>query len=108
MDSWTSHHLLLLFFESIVLLLPPVNFTIKATGLAQVRLHWDPNPDQEQSNFDLQYHVKINAPQEDDVSVGSNDNHYGEWIFIFKLYFIHKVKFLINNNQLLKIFLCYQ
>lgn len=68
----------MLFSESIVLLLPPVNFTIKATGIAQVLLHWDPNPDQEQSNVDLRYHVKIHAPQEDDVSAGSDDNRYGD------------------------------
>nr|XP_004651557.1 interleukin-5 receptor subunit alpha [Jaculus jaculus] len=48
------------------LLLPPVNFTIKVIGLAQVLLCWDPNPDQEQGNANLQYHVKINAPEEDD------------------------------------------
>ncbi|XP_005365014.1 interleukin-5 receptor subunit alpha [Microtus ochrogaster] len=59
-----------------VLLLPPVNFTIKATGLAQVLLQWDPNPDQEQSNVDLQYHVKINAPQEDDYSTRKTDSKY--------------------------------
>ncbi|XP_050005375.1 interleukin-5 receptor subunit alpha [Alexandromys fortis] len=59
-----------------VLLLPPVNFTIKATGLAQVRLHWDPNPDQEQNNVDLQYHVKINAPQEDDYNTRKTDSKY--------------------------------
>uniref|UniRef100_A0A8C9DSB0 Interleukin 5 receptor subunit alpha n=1 Tax=Prolemur simus TaxID=1328070 RepID=A0A8C9DSB0_PROSS len=49
-----------------LLLLPPVNFTIKVTGLAQVLLHWEPNPDQKPRNVNLEYRVKINAPQEDD------------------------------------------
>ncbi|XP_005383807.1 PREDICTED: interleukin-5 receptor subunit alpha [Chinchilla lanigera] len=48
------------------LLLPPMNFTIKVTGLAQVLLYWEPNPDQGQRNVNLKYHVKINAPQEED------------------------------------------
>ncbi|XP_007947360.1 interleukin-5 receptor subunit alpha [Orycteropus afer afer] len=48
------------------LLLPPVNFTIKITGLAQVLLLWEPNPHQEQRNVNLGYAVRINAPQEDD------------------------------------------
>lgn len=37
--------------------------------MAQVLLRWEPNPDQEQMNVKLGYHVKINAPQEDEVSV---------------------------------------
>ncbi|XP_045385680.1 interleukin-5 receptor subunit alpha isoform X2 [Lemur catta] len=49
-----------------LLLLPPVNFTIKVTGLAQVLLYWEPNPDQKPRNVNLEYRVKINAPQEDD------------------------------------------
>ncbi|XP_031238655.1 interleukin-5 receptor subunit alpha isoform X1 [Mastomys coucha] len=56
------------------LLLPPVNFTIKATGLAQVLLHWDPNPDQEQRHVDLEYHVKINAPQEDEYDTRKTES----------------------------------
>ncbi|KAL1790035.1 interleukin-5 receptor subunit alpha [Sigmodon hispidus] len=59
-----------------VLLLPPVNFTIKATGLAQVLLRWHPNPDQEQRNVDLQYQVKINAPQEDEYDTKSTESKY--------------------------------
>lgn len=62
------------FFWSTVLLLPPVNFTIKAINLAQVLLRWEPNTDQEQRNVQLGYHVKINAPQEEDVSVYSDGN----------------------------------
>ncbi|XP_021047394.1 interleukin-5 receptor subunit alpha isoform X2 [Mus pahari] len=56
------------------LLLPPVNFTIKATGLAQVLLHWDPNPDQEKRHVDLEYHVKINAPQEDEYDTSKTES----------------------------------
>ncbi|NP_001166596.1 interleukin-5 receptor subunit alpha precursor [Cavia porcellus] len=48
------------------LLLPPINFTIKVTGLAQVVLCWEPNPNQGQKNVNLNYHVKINTPQEED------------------------------------------
>ncbi|XP_034368336.1 interleukin-5 receptor subunit alpha [Arvicanthis niloticus] len=56
------------------LLLPPVNFTIKAIGLAQVLLHWDPNPHQEQRHADLVYHVKINAPQEDEYDTKTTES----------------------------------
>ncbi|KAG5197570.1 hypothetical protein MG293_017505 [Ovis ammon polii] len=57
----------------IVLLLPPVNFTIKAVNLAQVLLRWEPNPDQEQSNVQLGYHVKINAPQEEEYETRNTE-----------------------------------
>ncbi|XP_008072691.1 interleukin-5 receptor subunit alpha [Carlito syrichta] len=56
------------------LLLPPVNFTIKVTGLAQVLLHWEPNPDREQRNVNLEYQVKINAPQEDDYETRNTES----------------------------------
>ncbi|KAJ1069103.1 PREDICTED: interleukin-5 receptor subunit alpha isoform X2 [Capra hircus] len=55
------------------LLLPPVNFTIKAVNLAQVLLRWEPNPDQEQSNVQLGYHVKINAPQEEEYETRNTE-----------------------------------
>lgn len=77
-------HCVAFFFWSTVLLLPPVNFTIKAVNLAQVVLRWEPNPDQEQSNVQLGYHVKINAPQEEEVSVYSDSNAYLDWIFLIK------------------------
>ncbi|XP_064130327.1 interleukin-5 receptor subunit alpha [Loxodonta africana] len=48
------------------LLLPPVNFTIKITGLAKVLLQWEPDPRQERRDVNLAYRVRINAPQEDD------------------------------------------
>uniref|UniRef100_F1MH16 Interleukin 5 receptor subunit alpha n=2 Tax=Bos TaxID=9903 RepID=F1MH16_BOVIN len=57
------------------LLLPPVNFTIKAVNLAQVLLRWEPNPDQEQSNIQLGYHVKINAPQEEDYETRNTERN---------------------------------
>ncbi|XP_037685269.1 interleukin-5 receptor subunit alpha isoform X2 [Choloepus didactylus] len=56
------------------LLLPPVNFTIKVTGLAQVLLNWEPNPDQEQRNVNLEYQVKIHAPQEDDYETKNTES----------------------------------
>lgn len=37
-------------------------------GLAQVLLRWDPNPDQEPGAITLGYHVKIHAPEDEDVS----------------------------------------
>ncbi|NIG59762.1 interleukin-5 receptor subunit alpha [Pontoporia blainvillei] len=60
--------------DVIVLLLPPVNFTIKAINLAQVLLHWEPNTDQEQRNVQLGYHVKINAPQEEDYETRNTES----------------------------------
>ncbi|XP_021550785.1 interleukin-5 receptor subunit alpha [Neomonachus schauinslandi] len=56
------------------LLLPPVNFTIKVTGLAQVLLRWEPNPDQEPKDVELGYHVRINAPQEDDYETRNTES----------------------------------
>ncbi|XP_027787667.3 interleukin-5 receptor subunit alpha [Marmota flaviventris] len=55
-------------------LLPPVNFTIRVTGLAQVLLSWEPNPDQEPRNAHLEYHVQIHAPQDDDFETGSTES----------------------------------
>ncbi|XP_060036873.1 interleukin-5 receptor subunit alpha [Erinaceus europaeus] len=52
-------------------ILPPVNFTITAAGLAQVLLRWEPNPDQEQGGAQLGYHVKIDSPQEADYETRS-------------------------------------
>ncbi|KAM5234682.1 interleukin-5 receptor subunit alpha [Hipposideros larvatus] len=57
-------------------LLPPVNFTIKVAALAQVLLRWEPNPDQEQRNVMLGYHVKINAPQEDDFETRNTESKH--------------------------------
>uniref|UniRef100_A0A671F2B1 Interleukin 5 receptor subunit alpha n=1 Tax=Rhinolophus ferrumequinum TaxID=59479 RepID=A0A671F2B1_RHIFE len=57
-------------------LLPPVNFTMKEAGLAQVLLRWEPNPDQEQMNVKLGYHVKINAPQEDEFETRSTESKH--------------------------------
>ncbi|XP_075406989.1 interleukin-5 receptor subunit alpha [Tenrec ecaudatus] len=56
------------------LLLPPVNFTIKITGLSQVLLHWEPNPHQEQRNVVLGYAVRINAPEEDDYETRDTES----------------------------------
>ncbi|XP_023591226.1 interleukin-5 receptor subunit alpha isoform X3 [Trichechus manatus latirostris] len=55
-------------------LLPPVNFTIKITGLAQVLLRWEPDPHQEQRNVNLGYRVRINAPQEDDYETRDTES----------------------------------
>ncbi|CAD7684954.1 unnamed protein product [Nyctereutes procyonoides] len=56
------------------LLLPPTNFTITVIGLAQVLLCWEPNPDQEPKNVELGYHVRINAPQEEDYETRNTES----------------------------------
>ncbi|XP_069874512.1 interleukin-5 receptor subunit alpha [Dipodomys merriami] len=57
-----------------LLLLPPVNFTIKFMGLSQVLLRWHPNPDQEPWNVNLEYYVKIHSPQEDDYETRKTES----------------------------------
>uniref|UniRef100_A0A8C9JZT8 Interleukin-5 receptor subunit alpha n=2 Tax=Panthera tigris TaxID=9694 RepID=A0A8C9JZT8_PANTA len=56
------------------LLLPPTNFTIKVTGLSQVLLRWESNPDQEPVNIELGYHVRINVPQEEDYETRNTES----------------------------------
>ncbi|EHB09878.1 Interleukin-5 receptor subunit alpha [Heterocephalus glaber] len=63
-----------LFPDKTFLLLPPVNFTIKVTGLAQVLLCWEPNPDQGQRTDTVKYHVKINAPQQEDYETRNSES----------------------------------
>ncbi|XP_017682544.1 PREDICTED: interleukin-5 receptor subunit alpha isoform X2 [Lepidothrix coronata] len=41
---------------------PPVNFTLTVSALAQVLLHWEPNPAQDQKNDTIRYEVKILSP----------------------------------------------
>ncbi|KAM9227621.1 interleukin-5 receptor subunit alpha [Leptosomus discolor] len=41
---------------------PPVNFTLTVSALAQVLLHWKPNPNQEHTNYTVRYDVKILSP----------------------------------------------
>ncbi|NWU60380.1 IL5RA protein, partial [Pterocles burchelli] len=41
---------------------PPANFTLTVVALAQVLLHWKPNPNQEQKNYTIRYDVKILSP----------------------------------------------
>ncbi|NXI50428.1 IL5RA protein, partial [Chloroceryle aenea] len=41
---------------------PPVNFTLTVSALAQVLLHWELNPSQEQNNYTVRYDVKILSP----------------------------------------------
>ncbi|XP_036189238.1 interleukin-5 receptor subunit alpha [Myotis myotis] len=55
-------------------LLPPVNFTIHAVGLAQVLLRWDPNPDQEPGSLTLGYHVKVHAPEDEDYQTKNTES----------------------------------
>ncbi|XP_068058445.1 interleukin-5 receptor subunit alpha isoform X2 [Anomalospiza imberbis] len=45
-----------------VQVLPPVNFTLTVSALAEVLLHWEPNPAQEQNNSTIRYDVKILSP----------------------------------------------
>ncbi|NWZ98052.1 IL5RA protein, partial [Nesospiza acunhae] len=46
-----------------VQVLPPVNFTLTVSALAQVLLQWEPNPAQEQNNSTIRYDVKILSPE---------------------------------------------
>lgn len=55
-------------------LLPPVNFTLQVTGLAQVLLRWAPNPDQEQRSVRLGYHVRIHGPEEEDYQTKNTES----------------------------------
>ncbi|XP_053785246.1 interleukin-5 receptor subunit alpha [Desmodus rotundus] len=57
-------------------LLPPVNFTIKVTGLAQVLLSWKPDPDQERGRAQLGYHLRVHSPQDDDYEIKSTARKY--------------------------------
>uniref|UniRef100_A0A663M4N9 Interleukin 5 receptor subunit alpha n=1 Tax=Athene cunicularia TaxID=194338 RepID=A0A663M4N9_ATHCN len=41
---------------------PPVNLTLTVSALAQVLLHWKPNPNQEQKPYTIRYDVKILSP----------------------------------------------
>ncbi|XP_054336090.1 interleukin-5 receptor subunit alpha isoform X2 [Pongo pygmaeus] len=77
-------------------LLPPVNFTIKVTGLAQVLLHWKPNPDQEQRNVNLEYQVKINAPKEDDYETGITES---KCVTILHKGFSASVRTILQNDH---------
>ncbi|XP_041281976.1 interleukin-5 receptor subunit alpha [Onychostruthus taczanowskii] len=68
MASGTSVFLLLLWTTNTpqgagVQVLPPVNFTLTVSALAQVLLHWEPNPAQEQNNSTIRYDVKILSPE---------------------------------------------
>ncbi|NWS27432.1 IL5RA protein, partial [Polioptila caerulea] len=45
-----------------VQVLPPVNFTLTVSALAQVLLQWEPNPAQEQNNSTIRYDVEILSP----------------------------------------------
>ncbi|NWX21804.1 IL5RA protein, partial [Aegotheles bennettii] len=49
-------------FSLTVQVFPPVNFTLTVSALAQVLLHWTPNPNQERKNYTIRYSVKILSP----------------------------------------------
>ncbi|NXM57888.1 IL5RA protein, partial [Illadopsis cleaveri] len=53
-----------------VQVLPPVNFTLRVSALAQVLLHWEPNPAQEQNNSTIRYEVKILGPVPEEYDTG--------------------------------------
>lgn len=54
-------------FSLPVQVLPPVNFTLTVCALAQVLLHWEPNPAQEQNNSTIRYDVEILSPEPEEV-----------------------------------------
>ncbi|NWW12554.1 IL5RA protein, partial [Oreocharis arfaki] len=49
---------------------PPVDFTLTVSALAQVLLHWKPNPAQEQNNSSIRYDVKILSPVPEEYDTG--------------------------------------
>ncbi|CAN8186264.1 unnamed protein product [Coccothraustes coccothraustes] len=53
-----------------VQVLPPVNFTVTVSALAQVLLHWEPNPAQEENNSTIRYDVKILSPEPEEYDTG--------------------------------------
>ncbi|XP_009072274.1 PREDICTED: interleukin-5 receptor subunit alpha [Acanthisitta chloris] len=53
-----------------VQVLPPVNFTLTVSALAQVLLHWKPNPEQEHRNCTIRYDVKILSPEPEEYDTG--------------------------------------
>ncbi|NWT98798.1 IL5RA protein, partial [Urocynchramus pylzowi] len=57
-----------------VQVLPPVNFTLTVSALAQVLLHWEPNPAQEQSNSTIIYDVKILSPVPEEYDTRSTQS----------------------------------
>lgn len=57
----------ILVFSLPVQVFPPVNFTLTVSALAQVLLHWKPNPNQEQKNYTIRYDVKILSPVPEEV-----------------------------------------
>uniref|UniRef100_A0A803V7L3 Interleukin 5 receptor subunit alpha n=1 Tax=Ficedula albicollis TaxID=59894 RepID=A0A803V7L3_FICAL len=54
-----------------VQVLPPVNFTLTVSALAQVLLHWEPNPAQEQNNSTIRYDVEILSPVQEEYDTKS-------------------------------------
>lgn len=54
-------------FSRTVEVFPPVSFTLTVSALAQVLLHWKPNPNQEQKNYTIRYDVKILSPVPEEV-----------------------------------------
>lgn len=59
-------------FSLAVQVLPPVNFTLTVSALAQVLLHWEPNPAQEQNNCTVRYDVEILSPVPEEVREKKN------------------------------------
>ncbi|EMP34414.1 Interleukin-5 receptor subunit alpha [Chelonia mydas] len=52
--------------NAILQVLPPVNFTLTVSALAEVLLQWKPNPDQEEKNYTIRYDVEIMTPERDE------------------------------------------
>ncbi|XP_075794808.1 interleukin-5 receptor subunit alpha isoform X2 [Pelodiscus sinensis] len=51
--------------------LPPVNFTLTVSALAEVLLQWKPNPGQEQKNCHVSYDVEILTPESEKYTTNS-------------------------------------
>lgn len=68
LNNSLGYHVVNIFvFSRTVEVFPPVGFTLTVSALAQVLLHWKPNPNQEQKNYTVRYDVKILSPVPEEV-----------------------------------------
>uniref|UniRef100_A0A8C8RUR1 Interleukin 5 receptor subunit alpha n=1 Tax=Pelusios castaneus TaxID=367368 RepID=A0A8C8RUR1_9SAUR len=85
--------------DSTVQVLPPVNFTLTVTALAEVLLQWKPNPDQDQKNYSVSYGVEIMTPVKE---LYDTKNTHSIRIAVLHNGFSARVRTLLlyNNSQI--------
>ncbi|KAG8516848.1 Interleukin-5 receptor subunit alpha [Galemys pyrenaicus] len=64
----------LMILQTRVSLLPPVNFSVAAAGLAQVLLRWDRSPTQPQGAAALGFQVRVHVPEEADYETTGTES----------------------------------